>query len=72
MVAGSRIGWPERSNNRWDKALRVAPRASHELARTSSDAEVGWNDVYEVFYSLISGKSYLGECIIDGTRERWL
>ena len=60
MATGSRIGWPERSNNLWDKAPRVASRALHKLARMSSDAViVGWNDVNEVFYSLASGESYL-------------
>jgi hypothetical protein len=67
MATGSRIGWPERSNNLWVKAPRVASRALHKLARTSSDVVVlGWNDVNEVFYSSTSGESYLS------ARERWI
>lgn len=51
MVIGSRIGWPERSINLCDRALRVAPRALLELARVSSDTVLGWNEC-EIKYSV--------------------
>jgi hypothetical protein len=41
MVTGSRIAWPERSINLWDRALRVVSSALLELARMSSDVEMG-------------------------------
>jgi len=41
MVTGSRIAWPDRSTSLWDRALKVAPSAMLELARMSSDVEMG-------------------------------
>ena len=43
MVTGSRIAWWERSISLWDRALKVVPSALLELARMSSDVEIGWN-----------------------------
>ena len=41
MVTGSRIAWPERSISLWDRAFKVVSSALLELARMSSDVEMG-------------------------------
>ncbi len=41
MVTGSRIGWPERRINLWDRALRVASSDLLVSVRMSSDVETG-------------------------------